>query len=61
MRRSNYNKYPETIVYGFENEVYTGYKDIVNAIVNNKEKDKCIVVDCYPGVDDTEVLNSIAE
>lgn len=61
MRRSNYNKYPETIVYGFENEVYTGYKDIVNAIVNNKEKNKCIVVDCYPGVDDTEVLNSIAE
>ena len=61
MRKSNYNKYPETIVYGFENEVYTGYKDIVNAIVNNKDKNKCIVVDCYPGVDDNEVLNSIRE
>lgn len=61
MRKSNYNKYPETIVYGFENEVYTGYKDIVNAIVNNKDKNQCVVVDCYPGVDDNEVLNSIVE
>lgn len=62
MRKSNYDKYPETIIYGYDEEVYEGYENIVNAlkyeVSNNKN---CIVVDCYPGVDDNEVLTEFED
>lgn len=50
----NYDKYPFTVIKGYENEGVVGYEDILKTIkLKNK---KIIVVDCYPGVDDNEVL-----
>lgn len=58
-RTSNYNKYPETVVSGYEQEAFTGYPDIMSTIKQGNAK--CIVVDCYPGVDDKEVLTAFKE
>ncbi|MCP3968016.1 MAG: mannose-6-phosphate isomerase [Lentisphaerae bacterium] len=59
---SNYDKYPHVEVNGFDNQVFTGYKDIVGRIqedINDCTDGKCIIaVDCYPGVLDKEVLNA---
>lgn len=52
----NYDKYPFTLVKGYENEGVTGYKDIIETIKSKLNDKKVIVVDCYPGVDDDEVL-----
>lgn len=56
-RVSNYDKYPEVKVEGFENEAWRGYEDIIEEIKGKINKDKYIVtVDCYPGVRENEVL-----
>ena len=52
----NYDKCPFTLVKGYENEGVTGYKDIIETIKSKLNDKKVVVVDCYPGVDDDEVL-----
>lgn len=57
---SNYDKYPEIKVKGFDNCAWQGYDEICNAIkekIANKNK-TTIVIDFYPGVNGKEVLNA---
>lgn len=60
-RESNYEKQPRIRINGFEGETFAGYEDIVGEL-----KAKCgrrpfvLTVDCYPGVDDGELLGALA-
>ncbi|MGL5042903.1 MAG: class I mannose-6-phosphate isomerase [Culicoidibacterales bacterium] len=59
-RRSTYNKFPAVSVTGMEEEVFEGYAQITTKLLGNPSA-KTIVVDCYPGVDDDEVLTNLIE
>ncbi len=59
---SNYDKYPEIRVTGYDNSAYFGYDEIVNRLkadVNGRDK-AVIVVDFYPGVREGEVLEGLS-
>lgn len=61
-RTANYDKEPEVVVKGYEENAWRGYEDIVNEIKGKINKGKFIVtVDCYPGVKDEEVLNELTK
>lgn len=53
----NYDKFPETTIKGFDKEAFCRYSNIKKELLKHKDK-QCIVVDCYPGVDD-EVLEMV--
>ncbi|MGL4738792.1 MAG: class I mannose-6-phosphate isomerase [Cellulosilyticaceae bacterium] len=60
---SQYDKYPEVKVKGYEGHAVTGYEAIQNTLkarIQGKEK-AVVVVDCYPGVDTEELLNGLAD
>lgn len=58
--KSNYDKYPHTVISGYDNEVFIGYDKICKQIVETKTKETTVVViDCYPGVNDEELLKAI--
>ena len=57
--RSEYDKYPETAVKGFDSEAFSVWEDIVRQL--NKKVDKALVVDCYPGVFDDELFPHFRE
>ncbi|MFV0396248.1 MAG: class I mannose-6-phosphate isomerase [Coprobacillaceae bacterium] len=57
-RKSNYNKHPETKITGYDKDAYAGYKDIIKTIKTKLGSKQCIVIDCYPGVDEQEVLTT---
>lgn len=59
--KSNYDKYPETKIRGFDNEAFSGYKDIIYVLQKEMNNKRVLVVDCYPGVYDDEVLPAIKE
>lgn len=58
----NYDKYPETIVYGYDNHAFSGYSSIVSEIKRQlaDRKRAVIVLDFYPGVSEYEILNGFA-
>lgn len=57
----NYDKYPETKIQGYDNEVYQDKNAIKKELLKLKDNgDYCLTVECYPGVDD-EVLRLIQE
>ena len=55
----NYDRFPETKIRGFDNEAFCGSSSIKKEFEKHIDK-KCIVVDCYPGVDN-EVLDLVKE
>lgn len=57
-RKANYDKYPHTEVKGYENAGIAGYDAIINVIKGQLKEKKVVVVDCYPGVNDEEVLSA---
>lgn len=59
-RKATYNKFPTVIIKGFDDEIYSGYDAICQKIVE-KPKHQIIVVDCYIGVKDEEVLQALIE
>lgn len=59
--KSNYDKYPQTKVSGFDNEAFCGYQEIVSVLQKEMKNKRVLVVDCYPGVYDDEVLNALKE
>ncbi|HQB32297.1 MAG TPA: hypothetical protein PLI19_03090, partial [Erysipelotrichaceae bacterium] len=60
-RKSNYDKYPEKIISGFDQSVWAGYADICS-ILKKELKDKSILtIETYPGVIDSEVLAEISQ
>lgn len=58
-RKSNYNKFPETKISGYDTHSWSGYTDIIETIQAKMSDTSCIVVDCYPGVNDEEVLTAL--
>ena len=54
---SKYDRFPETEIKGFDNKAFSGWDDIINQL--KKELDNVLVVDCYPGVNDKELLENI--
>lgn len=60
-RKSNYDKYPMTKIEGYEGAGIVGYEDIVKNIRQKMTNNSVIVVDCYPGVNDEEVLPALIE
>ena len=60
-RKSNYDKYPVTKIEGYEGAGIVGYEDIVKNIRQKMTNNSVIVVDCYPGVNDEEVLTALIE
>ena len=59
--KSNYDKYPVTKIEGYEGAGIVGYEDIVKNIRQKMTNNSVIVVDCYPGVNDEEVLPALIE
>lgn len=55
----NYDKYPETKIIGFDSEVF-GSKESITQELKKYNTVNCLVVDCYPGVDD-EVLTMVQD
>lgn len=54
---SKYDRFPETEIKGFDDKAFSGWNDIVNQLSN--ELKNVLVVDCYPGVYDQELLPNI--
>lgn len=55
----NYDKYPYVEVKKYTNEAFCGYESIMSVLEEKMRNKKVIVVDCYPGVDDQEVLPAL--
>lgn len=58
-RKPNYDKYPMTNIIGYENAGIEGYDTIAKTLLECLGDRKVIVVECYPGVDDEEVLTAL--
>lgn len=63
--KSNFNKYPSVQLRDSANECSIGWKAIANrlskSIADNKRKKTIILVDCYQGTNEEEILNSLIE
>ena len=57
--KSEYDKYPETSIEGFENEAVSGWKGIVSFLKEKLKTEKVLVTDCYPGVNDEELFENL--
>ncbi len=59
---SNYNKYPEVKVQGYDSHACSGYETIVTNLQEalSKRNAKVLVVDCYPGTDLAEVVSGLS-
>ncbi|MGL5042937.1 MAG: class I mannose-6-phosphate isomerase [Culicoidibacterales bacterium] len=57
-RKATYNKFPVINVEGFDEQYDSGYEQITKKILANPNN-KIIVVDCYIGVNDEEVLQEL--
>lgn len=61
-RKSQYEKYPEIKIRDFEGEVFAGYGEITEELKSRvKHTPFVMVVDCYPGVNDEEVLKALSQ
>lgn len=64
-KASNYDKYPEVKVKGWDDQAWRGYREIISRLMSSIQqlgKQKTVLtVDCYPGVRDREVLTALRE
>ena len=58
--KSNYDKHPTTLVKGFEKEAWRGYQAICDELSNKKSDNTTIVIDCYVGVDQDEIIKGLS-
>lgn len=56
----NYDKFPETKIKGYDQEAFDDLSSMKQELLEKIHDVKCLVVDCYPGVDD-EVLDFIQD
>ena len=52
----SYDRFPETKIIGYDHEVFNDEQAIYQELLKYKDL-HCIVVDCYPGVDDEIYIN----
>lgn len=56
---SNYDNAPHIKINGYDSDAWQGYKNIEKKLRRIVENKKVVVVDCYLGIDDSEVLNNL--
>ena len=56
---SEYDRFPETRVDGFDDEAFSGWPAVGAALVGAMGSGRVMVVDCYPGTNDDEVLGAL--
>ncbi len=56
---STYNRYPETRIPGYDDQAWTGWPEIQTVIRERTQQEPVLLVDCYPGVSDDELLPKI--
>ena len=56
----NYDKFPETRIKGYDRDVFGDLLSIRQELIKKSQDINCLVVDCYPGVDD-EILRLIQD
>ena len=56
---TKYDKYPETRILGYDKQAFAGWESIKLAIKRAMTDNRVLVVDCYPGVDDAEILENL--
>ena len=54
---SEYDKYPETRIHGFDDQAFCGWDEITKVINAELRNRNALIVDCYPGVADQELLD----
>lgn len=59
--RSEYDKSPKTEIKGFDSSAWSGWNQVSAAIRNACLSETVLLVDCYPGTDDGEILPYIQE
>lgn len=59
--KSEYNKYPENCIAGFDREAYQGWDEIRQALSDAMCDKNVLTVDCYPGVSDEEILPQLRQ
>jgi len=56
---SNYDKFPDVKINGYDNEIFHGYNSILDIVKEKlKTENKVVVLDCYTTVDEAEVLSA---
>lgn len=58
---SRYDKEPETVVAGFDQEAFSGWDDVCAELVRSMTGKRTLVVDCYPGTNDEEILEKLVK
>lgn len=59
--KSRYDKYPETVIDGFDGEAFAGWRQIQEELGAAMSGNRVLTVDCYPGVYDDELLPALKE
>ena len=59
--KSNYDKYPKTVIKGFSGEACKGWENVYSAISEKAVDKKVLVIECYPGVYEEEIRKNIVE
>lgn len=60
-RKSNYDKYPQTVIFGYDKCAWSGYDDVCLVIEEKLNEKNVLVIETYPGVIDEEVLTEISK
>ena len=56
---SRYDRFPETRVRGYDDRAWTGWEAVRERIGQMAGDEKLLLADCYPGVDDGELLPNL--
>lgn len=59
--KSRYDKYPETVISGFDGEASAGWQQIQERLRSAMVGNKILTADCYPGVCEEELLPALKE
>ena len=60
-KKSNYDKFPVVQVPGEEHSCVTGWENVTAELRSLLQQKKILVVECYQGVHDDEVLKALYE
>ena len=59
--KSEYDKYPETVIEGFDNSAWNGWCSVGAVLKAEMKNKRVLVVDCYPGVNEQELCENLAQ
>lgn len=59
--KSEYDKYPETVIEGFDNCAWNGWDSVGAALKAEMQNKRILVVDCYPGVNEQELSENLIQ